>query len=111
MVDLIVDAAHSDAQVTPSVQTDTVQESADKPKRTRRTERTEPEAVQDDAPTQDAQIVQDATPAADTKAQALQMAQEGMTVADIARTIGANYNTVRSWVKRANIVQMNGKEG
>ena len=107
---LIVDAAHSDAQVTPSVQDDTVQESADKPKRTRRTERTEPEIVQDDAHTQDAQIVQDTPPVADAKAQALQMAQEGITVADIARTLGANYNTVRSWVKRADIVQVNGKE-
>lgn len=43
----------------------------------------------------------DAIHVADARAQALQMAQEGMTAAQIARALDVKSSTVRSWLRRA----------
>ena len=64
----------------------------------------EPEPV---ATVEPAQIDDGATPVIDARAQALQMADNGMNTAEIARSLSTNYNTVRSWLKRAQ-VQTNG---
>lgn len=53
----------------------------------------------------------DAPPTIDTKNRAMQLAQEGMTAAQIARELDANYNTVRSWLKRASQPHLNGATG
>lgn len=46
-------------------------------------------------------VMQDDAPVADLRAQALQMAQEGMSATQIARALDVNANTVRSWLRRA----------
>ena len=95
---LIVDAAHvapEPAQdATPTVQ--------------RRKRNVEPDAVQDATP-EPLQVAQDdATPTIDARAQALQMANEGMNASQIAKALDANYSTVRSWLKRAQVSHTNG---
>ena len=95
---LIVDAAHvapEPAQdATPTVQ--------------RRKRNVEPDAVQDATP-EPLQVAQDdATPTIDARAQALQMANEGMNASQIAKALDANYSTVRSWLKRAQVPHTNG---
>ena len=95
---LIVDAAHvapEPAQdATPTVQ--------------RRKRNVEPENVQDATP-DPLQVAggaqDDATPTVDARAQALQMANEGMNASQIAKALDANYSTVRSWLKRAQVQQ------
>lgn len=71
----------------------------------------EPEVVQDATP-EPLQVAQDATddatPTVDARAQALQMASEGMNASQIARALDANYSTVRSWLKRAQVPVTNG---
>jgi hypothetical protein len=71
----------------------------------------EPEVVQDATP-EPLQVAQDAaddaTPTVDARAQALQMANEGMNASQIARALDANYSTVRSWLKRAQVQHTNG---
>lgn len=95
---LIVDAAH----VAP----DTVQDAT--PTVQRRKRNVEPEIVQDAMP-EPLQVAQDdATPTIDARAQALQMAAEGMNASQIARALDANYSTVRSWLKRAQVQHTNG---
>lgn len=89
---LIVDAAHvapvQDA--TPTVQ--------------RRKRNVEPDTVQDATP-EPLQVADgaqdDATPTIDARARALQMASEGLSATQIARALGANSSTVRSWLRRA----------
>jgi DNA-directed RNA polymerase specialized sigma24 family protein len=56
-----------------------------------------------------AQIDDGATPVIDARAQAQYMHAEGMNASQIARALDANYNTVRSWLKRAQM-QTNGVE-
>lgn len=95
---LIVDAAHvapEPAQdATPTVQ--------------RRKRNVEPDTVQDATP-EPLQVAQDdATPTIDARAQALQMANEGMNASQIAKALDANYSTVRSWLKRAQVQHTNG---
>ena len=95
---LIVDAAHvapDPAQdATPTVQ--------------RRKRNVEPDTVQDATP-EPLQIAQDdATPTIDARAHALQMANEGMNASQIAKALDANYSTVRSWLKRAQVQHTNG---
>ena len=95
---LIVDAAHvapEPAQdATPTVQ--------------RRKRNVEPDTVQDATP-EPLQVAQDdATPTIDARAQALQMANEGMNASQIAKALDANYSTVRSWLKRAQVPHTNG---
>lgn len=105
---LIVDAAH----VVPEL----VQNAAPT---VQRRKRNEPDTVQDATPdtVQDAtpeplQVAQDAaddaTPTVDARAQALQMANEGMNASQIAKALDANYSTVRSWLKRAQVQHTNG---
>lgn len=98
---LIVDAAHVASEpaqdASPTVQ--------------RRKRNVEPDTVQDATPeplqiAQDAQ--DDATPTIDARARALQMASEGMNASQIARALDANYSTVRSWLKRAQVQHTNG---
>ena len=68
----------------------------------------EPEIVQDATP-EPLQVAQDdATPTIDARAQALQMANEGMNASQIAKALDANYSTVRSWLKRAQVQHTNG---
>ena len=96
---LIVDAAQADAfmQVESPKQDAPVQ----------RRKRTEPDATPE--PLQVAQdATDDATPTVDARAQALQMANEGMNASQIAKALGANYSTVRSWLKRAQVQHTNG---
>ncbi len=95
---LIVDAAHvapEPAQdATPTVQ--------------RRKRNVEPDTVQDATP-EPLQVAQDdATPTIDARAQALQMANEGMNASQIAKALQINYSTVRSWLKRAQVSHTNG---
>jgi len=98
---LIVDAAHVAPEpvqdATPTVQ--------------RRKRNVEPEVVQDATP-EPLQVADgaqdDATPTVDARAQALQMANEGMNASQIARALDANYSTVRSWLKRAQVQHTNG---
>jgi hypothetical protein len=72
-----------------------------------RRKRTEPDATPE--PLQVAQdATDDATPTVDARAQALQMASEGMNASQIARALDANYSTVRSWLKRAQVPVTNG---
>ena len=97
---LIVDAAHvapEPAQdATPTVQ--------------RRKRNVEPDTVQDATP-EPLQVAQDdATPTIDARAQALQMANEGMNASQIAKALDANYSTVRSWLKRAQVQHTNGAQ-
>ena len=74
----------------------------------RRKRNVEPEVVQDATP-EPLQIAQDdATPTIDARAQALQMANEGMNASQIAKALDANYSTVRSWLKRAQVPHTNG---
>jgi hypothetical protein len=98
---LIVDAAH----VAP----DPVQDATLTVQRRKRN--VEPEVVQDATP-EPLQVAQDAaddaTPTVDARAQALQMANEGMNASQIARALDANYSTVRSWLKRAQVQHTNG---
>ena len=69
----------------------------------RRKRNVEPEVVQDATP-EPLQVAQDdATPTIDARAQALQMASEGMNASQIAKALDANYSTVRSWLKRAQV--------
>ena len=96
---LIVDAAQADAfmQVESPKQDAPVQ----------RRKRTEPDATPE--PLQVAQdATDDATPTVDARAQALQMASEGMNASQIAKALDANYSTVRSWLKRAQVQHTNG---
>ena len=89
---LIVDAAQSDA--TPIVAT----------QKRKRVE------VQHDAqvePVATLDTVAD-VPTIDARAQALQMHSEGMNASQIARALDANYSTVRSWLKRAQVQNGNG---
>lgn len=89
---LIVDAAQSDA--TPIVAT----------QKRKRVE------VQHDAqvePVATLDTVAD-VPTIDARAQALQMSSEGMNASQIARALDANYSTVRSWLKRAQVQNGNG---
>jgi len=89
---LIVDAAQSDA--TPIVAT----------QKRKRVE------VQHDAqvePVATLDTVAD-VPTIDARAQALQMASEGMNASQIAKALDANYSTVRSWLKRAQVQHGNG---
>ena len=68
-----------------------------------------PFAVQTPEPLQVADNAQDdATPTVDARAQALQMANEGMNASQIAKALDANYSTVRSWLKRAHVPHTNG---
>ena len=95
---LIVDAAHGAPEpaqdAAPTVQ--------------RRKRNVEPEVVQDATP-EPLQVAQDdATPTIDARAQALQMANEGMNASQIAKALDANYSTVRSWLKRAQVQHTNG---
>jgi hypothetical protein len=99
---LIVDAAHVAPDSCAQDATLTVQ---------RRKRNVEPEVVQDATPeplqvAQDA--AEDATPTVDARAQALQMANEGMNASQIAKALDANYSTVRSWLKRAQVQHTNG---
>jgi len=98
---LIVDAAHVAPEPTQDA-TPTVQ---------RRKRNAEPDTVQDATP-EPLQVAQDAaddaTPTVDARAQALQMANEGMNASQIARALDANYSTVRSWLKRAQVQHTNG---
>lgn len=90
---LIVDAAHIESMQPATPQTQ---------RRKRNTSAQEDAATQGSAPVQIAEVAQDdAMPVIDARAQALQMASEGMSAADIARALDANYSTVRSWLKRA----------
>ena len=74
----------------------------------RRKRNVEPEVVQDATP-EPLQVAQDdATPTIDARAQALQMANEGMNASQIAKALDANYSTVRSWLKRAQVQHTNG---
>ena len=70
----------------------------------------EPEVVQDATPEplQVDNAQDDATPTIDARAQALQMASEGMNASQIAKALDANYSTVRSWLKRAQVQHTNG---
>ena len=98
---LIVDAAH----VAPEPARDAA------PPVQRRKRNVEPEVVQDATPEplQVADSAQDdATPTVDARAQALQMASEGMNASQIAKALDANYSTVRSWLKRAQVQHTNG---
>ena len=95
---LIVDAAHVAPEPVAQVETAT-------PKRNKRTE------VQQDAqpePVATVDATEDATPTIDARAQALQMASEGMNASQIAKALDANYSTVRSWLKRAQVQHGNG---
>lgn len=98
---LIVDAAQSDtpAQVEPVAH--------DAPQRRKRAE-----PMQDATPTpaRVAIVQDDATPTIDARAQALQMASEGMNASQIAKALDANYSTVRSWLNRARVPTTNEKE-
>ena len=69
-----------------------------------------PEPVQDATPEplQVDSAQDDATPTIDARAQALQMASEGMNASQIAKALDANYSTVRSWLKRAHVPHTNG---
>lgn len=97
---LIVDAAHVAPEpvqdATPTVQ--------------RRKRNVEPEIVQDATPEplQVDNAQDDATPTIDARAHALQMASEGMNASQIAKALDANYSTVRSWLKRAQVQHTNG---
>jgi len=94
---LIVDAAHVAPEPVAQVETAT-------PKRNKRTE------VQQDAqvePVATLDTVAD-VPTIDARAQALQMHSEGMNASQIARALDANYSTVRSWLKRAQVQNGNG---
>ena len=94
---LIVDAAHVAPEPVAQVEPAT-------PKR-KRTE------VQQDAqvePVATVDATEDATPTIDARAQALQMASEGMNASQIAKALEANYSTVRSWLKRAQVQHENG---
>ena len=97
---LIVDAAH----VVPEL----VQNAAPT---VQRRKRNEPDTVQDATP-KPLQVAQDAaddaTPTVDARAQALQMASEGMNASQIAKALQINYSTVRSWLKRAQVQHTNG---
>ncbi len=97
---LIVDAAH----VVPEL----VQNAAPT---VQRRKRNEPDTVQDATP-EPLQVAQDAaddaTPTVDARAQALQMASEGMNASQIAKALQINYSTVRSWLKRAQVQHTNG---
>ena len=77
----------------------------------RRKRNVEPETVQDATP-EPLQVADgaqdDATPTIDARVQALQMANEGMNASQIARALDANYSTVRSWLKRAQVQHTNG---
>ena len=77
----------------------------------RRKRNVEPEVVQDATP-EPLQVADgaqdDATPTIDARAQALQMANEGMNASQIAKALDANYSTVRSWLKRAQVQHTNG---
>jgi len=74
----------------------------------RRKRNVEPDTVQDATP-EPLQVAQDdATPTINARAQALQMANEGMNASQIARALDANYSTVRSWLKRAQVQHTNG---
>ena len=79
--------------------------------KTRRKRNVEPEVVQDATP-EPLQVADgaqdDATPTIDARAQALQMASEGMNASQIAKALDANYSTVRSWLKRAQVQHTNG---
>ena len=76
----------------------------------RRKRNVEPEVVQDATP-EPLQVAQDdATPTIDARAQALQMANEGMNASQIAKALDANYSTVRSWLKRAQVQHTNGAQ-
>jgi hypothetical protein len=91
---LIVDSAH----VAPAAQVDAT------PKRKRN-------EVQQDAqvePVATPETVAD-VPTIDARAQALHMANEGMNASQIARALDANYSTVRSWLKRAQVQHENGE--
>ena len=95
---LIVDAAH----VAPEPAQDAA------PTVQRRKRNVEPDTVQD-ATHEPLQVAQDdATPTIDARAQALQMANEGMNASQIAKALDANYSTVRSWLKRAQVPHTNG---
>jgi DNA-directed RNA polymerase specialized sigma24 family protein len=100
---LIVDAAHVDApaHVEPAKH--------DAPQRRKRAEPVQ-DATPDASPTvaQVAIVQNDATPTVDARAQALQMANEGMNASQIAKALDANYSTVRSWLKRAQVQHTNG---
>lgn len=98
---LIVDAAQSDTPVQVESATH------DAPQRRKRAE-----PVQDATPTpaRVAIVQDDATPTIDARAQALQMASEGMNASQIAKALDANYSTVRSWLNRARVPTMNEKE-
>lgn len=76
----------------------------------RRKRNVEPDAVQDATPEplQVDSAQDDATPTIDARAQALQMASEGMNASQIAKALDANYSTVRSWLKRAQVPHTNG---
>jgi hypothetical protein len=95
---LIVDAAH----VVPEL----VQNAAPTVQR----RNVEPDTVQDATPEplQVDSAQDDATPTIDARAQALQMASEGMNASQIAKALDANYSTVRSWLKRAQVQHTNG---
>lgn len=77
----------------------------------RRKRNVEPETVQDATP-EPLQVADgaqdDATPTIDARAHALQMANEGMNASQIAKALDANYSTVRSWLKRAQVQHTNG---
>lgn len=88
---LIVDAAHVAPEPVAQVEPAT-------PKRNKRSE------VQQDAqpePVATVDATEDATPTIDARAQALQMAQEGMSATQIARALAVKASTVRSWLRRA----------
>ena len=76
----------------------------------RRKRNVEPDTVQDATPEplQVDSAQDDATPTIDARAQALQMASEGMNASQIAKALDANYSTVRSWLKRAQVPHTNG---
>lgn len=95
---LIVDAAH----VAP---VDVAPEPLATPKRKRSEVQQEAAQVEPEPATDDA--TDDATPTIDARAQALQMHAEGMNASQISKALDANYSTVRSWLKRAQ-VQTNG---
>lgn len=93
---LIVDAAHIESAQPATAQAQ---------RRKRITSAQEDAPVQESAPVQVAEgtavAQEDAMPVIDARTRALQMASEGMSAADIARALDANYSTVRSWLKRA----------
>lgn len=96
---LIVDAAQDATQDAPPI---VASEPVATPKRRRLEVQQNAQAEPNPA------TIEDSPPTIDARAQALQMHAEGMSPAQIARALNANYSTVRSWLKRAQVQHENG---